>query len=368
MDLIPMFSPATIELPSTPYTLLEDGTMRSFCRGPDKTDGRISGIYDSISSYWVNTITGEFDQDISSLWVGPKGSGKSSAVLSVCIESAKKVADWKNDGSKWNEYYNLHELTACILEEEATKLMNIQRKHVIKNFDDIGIGWNARSWQDDENMQKNDIFQINRTDSAIQCFSVPNQFLLDKVPRSLVSHYVEMDMRIFEKGYTTIKLFKPKTMFREGKIINPFLVVNRNKFVNYIIPKPEHEIWQEYKALRNKNKEIAIHRRNEYKNKKDEQKTVESQLKAAKLARQKAKELGGDPSEVKKTFSQEKHEQWEKWFVECIPEFEQKHTDTGHPWNKCLSLVLYDRGFSRNALSYWRQENFIDKYGVGGKK
>ena len=122
------------------YMKNEDGSERSFLRGDNGTNGRVSKKFDSLSQYWVDIITSKYDQDVSSLWVGPKGSGKSSAVLSVCYQAALKIADFVNDGSKWDEYYNLHELTACILEEEATRLMNIQRKYIIKNYDDIGIG------------------------------------------------------------------------------------------------------------------------------------------------------------------------------------------------------------------------------------
>jgi hypothetical protein len=150
---------------------------------------------------------------------------------------------------------------AVILESEATALMAIQDKYQVKNYDDIGIGWGARNWQDKDNKDKNDVFQINRTDATIQIFSVPNQFLLDKVPRSLVSHYAEMDQQFFEHGFTTIKMFKPQTLFREGKIIQPYLHMDRTKYVLFRVPKPPQDLIDFYQKKRRENKNAATNKR-----------------------------------------------------------------------------------------------------------
>jgi hypothetical protein len=355
MEAIPKFEP---------YAILPDGSARSFCRGIDKTEGHDSERFDSLSDYWVSIITGKFDQDVSAMWVGPKGSGKSSAVLSVSYHCAVKLAAWANDGSKWDEYYNLHELTACILEEEATRLMNVQRKYVVKNYDDIGLGWNARSWQDEENVEKNDIFQINRTDNSIQNMSVPNQFLLDKVPRSLVSHYIEMDQKLYELGFTTIKLFKPKTMFREAKIFNPFLMVNRNKFVNYLIPSPPHDLWMEYKKLRNKNSDIARRRRKDAKEKREEIKKLKQEQEVAKLLKQQEKNTT-NTANPKMSRAAEAHKKWEEMFTMFTQEFIQMKQETDKPMDKIIALVARRHGHvDGNAIAYWRRMELIKKYNL----
>jgi hypothetical protein len=390
-----------------PYNIDENGNVRAFTRGVDMQDGHISEKYDSLSGYWVDTITNSFDQDISAMWVGAKGSGKSSAVLSVCHQSAIKVSAWVNDGSTWEDFYNLHELTACILEEDSTKLMNIQRKYVIKNFDDIGIGWGARNWRDEENQEKNDIFQINRTDNAIQCFSVPNQFLLDKVPRSLVSHYIEMDHQLFELGFTTIKVFKPKTLFREGKIFNPYLQVDRSKFVNYLIPAPPHDLWSEYKKLRARNKDIAIKARAESRKKSAEAKELEFNLKLEKLkdkeerekkkaaetaAKLEAKKLRalkrGDVSaasefqkeidtlhvergESKKVVANGKADATQRWTVQfeeyMIPGIPAMIRETGKSADKCMAIIAQNRKMDGMAIRYFRDNKFLQKYGIDDK-
>lgn len=215
--------------------------------------------YDYLVEFFANEILGPYDQDISLLIVGNKGRGKSLTALSMSYYTACEIAS--RIGGKWTDYFNPDTNMAVILENEANNVMSIQKKYQVKNYDDIGIGWGARNWQDTDNKNKNDVFQINRTDSTLQIFSVPNQFLLDKVPRSLVSHYAEMAQQFFEHGFTTIKMFEPETLFREGKIIQPYLNTDRTKYVLFRIPKPPDDLVSYYKKRRAHNKELATKKR-----------------------------------------------------------------------------------------------------------
>lgn len=231
----------------------------SFCRGLDFVPKGESHKYEYLVEFFVNEITGPYDQDISFLLVGNKGRGKSLAALSISFYTACELAERR--GGKWTDYFNPDTNMAVILESEANNVMKIQEKYQCKNYDDIGIGWGARNWQDQDNKDKNDVFQINRTDNTLQIFSVPNQFLLDKVPRSLVSHYGEMAQQFFAHGFTTIKIFEPETLFREGKIIQPYLNVERSKYVLFRIPKPPNDLVDYYKKRRKANKELATNKR-----------------------------------------------------------------------------------------------------------
>lgn len=217
--------------------------------------------YDYLVEFFANEILGPYDQDISLLIVGNKGRGKSLTALSMSYYTACEIAS--RLGGKWTDYFNPDTNMAVILETEANSVMSIQKKYQVKNYDDIGIGWGARNWQDSDNKNKNDVFQINRTDSTLQIFSVPNQFLLDKVPRSLVSHYAEMAQQFFEHGFTTIKMFEPETLFREGKIVQPYLNTDRTKYVLFRVPKPPDDLVAYYKERRKANKELATRKRME---------------------------------------------------------------------------------------------------------
>jgi len=215
--------------------------------------------FDYLVEHFVDEITGPYNQDISMLIVGKKGKGKSVVAQSISYYSACELAE--RLGGKWQDYYDPVRNMAVILEDEATALMAIQDKYQCKNYDDIGIGWGARNWQDKDNKDKNDVFQINRTDNTIQIFSVPNQFLLDKVPRSLVSHYAEMDQQFFAHGFSTVKIFEPETLFREGKIIQPYLHVDRTKYVLFRAPKPPQDLIDYYNKRRSENKIKAVSKR-----------------------------------------------------------------------------------------------------------
>lgn len=231
----------------------------SFIRGLKEHPKGESHKFDYLVEHFVDEITGPYDQDVSLLLVGNKGRGKSLAALSLCYFAGCELAE--RLGGKWEDYFHPLRNMAVILESEANALMAIQDKYQVKNYDDIGIGWGARNWQDKDNKDKNDVFQINRTDSTIQCFSVPNQFLLDKVPRSLVSHYAEMDQQFYAHGFTTLKMFKPETLFREGKIIQPYLAMDRTKYVLFRIPKPPLDLVEYYQKRRRLNKTAATNTR-----------------------------------------------------------------------------------------------------------
>jgi hypothetical protein len=243
-------------MPLNPPSLTLVNNFFSFTRGLEEKPTHESHKFDFLVEHFVDIITSKYNQDVSLLIVGNKGRGKSLAALSLCYYSGCELAE--RLGGKWTDYFNPETNMAVILPDQANKVMSIEDKYAVKNFDDIGIGWGARNWQDKENKEKNDIFQINRIDQTIQVFSVPNQFLLDKVPRSLVSHYAEMDQQFFEYGFTTVKIFKPVTLFRVGKLIQPHLSVDRTKFVLYRVPKPPDDLIKYYNDMRRKNKELAV--------------------------------------------------------------------------------------------------------------
>ena len=233
----------------------------SFARSLKSIPFGESHKYDYLVEFFADEILGPYDQDISLLLVGNKGRGKSLAALSLSYYTACEIAE--RNGGHWKDYFNPETNLAVILEDEANSVMAIQKKYQVKDYDDIGIGWGARNWQDADNKNKNDVFQINRTDSTLQIFSVPNQFLLDKVPRSLVSHYGEMAQQFFAHGFTTMKLFEPETLFREGKIIQPYLNMDRTKYVLFRIPKPPEDLVKYYKERRAANKSAATKTRME---------------------------------------------------------------------------------------------------------
>ncbi|HPE52262.1 MAG TPA: hypothetical protein PLS83_12275, partial [Methanothrix soehngenii] len=205
----------------------------------------------TLARHFAEIITGPDDQDIAMLLVGHKGTGKSGSSLSLCTSIAYEIA--KINGGKWTDYFSLSNI-AIIEPQAANDLIENMEENNVYLYDDIGLGWNARKFGSQENIQKNDVFQINRTDRCVQIFSVPNQFLLDKVPRSLVSHLAVMERsnprNFFRYGMAVMKVYEPETLFHIGKIIYPFIAANQDKFVAYNILSPPSWMLREYKIRR----------------------------------------------------------------------------------------------------------------------
>lgn len=235
--------------------------MRSIGRGESKENTRkviqdkLDDRKNSISDYFSGIVTSKFKQDVSALLVGNKGTGKSYASLSIAYHTSVRIADIL--GGKPEDYFNIDHV-ACVDPTQANELMRNCKKNCCYLYDDIGVGWGARDWQSRSSKDKNNIFQINRISQTMQIFSVPNQFLLDKVPRSLVSHYMETDRQFFSKGFVTIKMFKPVTLFRASKIIQPLIATDTTKYVLYAVPKPPDDLVAEYDELRTKVTEELI--------------------------------------------------------------------------------------------------------------
>lgn len=207
------------------------------------------------SSHLVETfaraVTSPHNQDVAMLLEGDKGSGKSYSSIRIAFNTARRIADIRErDPDNWYDYFTMDNV-AVIDPNRAFEIMGHAKKYNVYVYDDIGVGWNARSFTSKENKSKNDIFQVNRIARTCQIMSLPNQFLIDKVPRMLCNYVAEMDSRFFQHELTTMRVFKPKTVFRLGnKRMTPTLLMGGSKVVRYIIEKPPQRLADEYDRIR----------------------------------------------------------------------------------------------------------------------
>ncbi|MDD2258176.1 MAG: hypothetical protein PHN43_03165 [Patescibacteria group bacterium] len=207
---------------------------------------------DHLASRFAHTITGPYKQDIAMLLQGQKGSGKSYASLRIAYNTARQVAEiLDDDWHEWPKYFSM-ENVAIIDPERASEVIGNAKLHNIYIFDDIGVGWNSRAFASKENRDKNDIFQINRVAQTVQILSMPNQFLIDKVPRMLCNYLAEMDRGMYGQGISFMKVFKTKTLFRIGnQQITPHLVAaDGEKITKYVIHKPPKFLAKQYDRIR----------------------------------------------------------------------------------------------------------------------
>jgi len=210
------------------------------------------GGCDFLAQRFAHTITGPYKQDIAMLLQGQKGSGKSYASLRIAYNTARCVAEiLDDDWHKWTKYFSMNNV-AIIDPDRAFEIIGEAKPYNIYLFDDIGVGWNSRSFASKANRDKNDIFQINRVAQTVQILSMPNQFLLDKVPRMLCNYMAEMDRSEYSRGFSLIKVFKTKTLFRlNNQRITPHLVAEDGaKITKYVVHRPPKFLAMQYDKIR----------------------------------------------------------------------------------------------------------------------
>jgi hypothetical protein len=101
-------------------------------------------------------------------------------------------------------------------EAHAQALKSI-KKNNIYILDDAGVSINARNFMTTYNKSLNDIFQTVRTDNALIIINAPDTFLIDNVPRNIVSFYGEVSESQHSLGLNFVKIFKLERKFRSGQ-------------------------------------------------------------------------------------------------------------------------------------------------------
>lgn len=295
---------------------------------------------DYIARLFARTICGSYKQDIAMLLQGPKGSGKSHASLRLAYNTARRVAETLDgDWHEWPKYFSMKNV-AIIDPTRAFEIMGNAKPNNVYIYDDIGVGWNARAFATKENRDKNDIFQINRIAETVQIMSMPNQMLIDKVPRMLCNYAAEMDRAYFSYGVSTMRFFKTKTIFRmNNKQMTPHLVTaDGEKVVRYVIARPPEFLSKQYDATRSEvTKRIIAERAR--------------QIAAENMA---TEVTGGAPLPQK---TQEMYERAAK----VLPQYEECVL-SGMSHKEALKEV----GLPRRTWYSWRDNGVLEHYGIGG--
>jgi hypothetical protein len=232
-------------------------------RGRDRPEYLLDGNAQNIAKHWAGISTGIHNQDVSFMLEGPKGTGKSSSSLMMCVNSAKWSAEFL--GTDWRDHFELERTAAIVDPDKADEVMVNTQKYDVRLFDDISLAWGNRNWQSDENKDKNDIFIINRIDNTINILTSPNSKLIDVVPRSNVNFKGEMDTPYFVYGHTSLKIFKPIPMYRASgyKMLDPYMRVGRNKIVLYMLEQPPKRLIDAYDKERSRATEAIKKNRKE---------------------------------------------------------------------------------------------------------
>jgi len=197
-------------------------------------------------------ITSPDNQHVTMMITATTGAGKSYAGISIAERVSQIVAEIK--GGYPEDYFSVDNI-AVITQNEILRVMHRMnnQKYMCFGFDDIGaVGWNSRNFMQTFNQQLNSIFQTFRTQNNFLYLTLPNDMLIDIVPRSLTKYQMKITASHFEFGYVEAKVFKP---IKDSKLphgrIEPFLQdLDGQKIKRHIIFKPSKYLTDEYDTRR----------------------------------------------------------------------------------------------------------------------
>ena len=194
-------------------TVIDTKNFRGIGRGDHKI---INAEPPTLAKIFARRLCGKFNKDIKLFIVGPQGSGKSRSAMFLGIRVGEEIANII--GGTWEDYFprNLSHVFIGDPAAHADALKHI-RKHSIYILDDAGVSINARNFMTAYNKSLNDIFQTVRTDNALIIINAPDTFLIDNVPRNIVSHFGEVSESQHSMGINFIKIFKMERKFRSGE-------------------------------------------------------------------------------------------------------------------------------------------------------
>lgn len=204
----------------------------------------------SIAEHVAKRITSQYNQNVTMIIVGDTGSGKSYAALSLASDVSTIVAEIK--GGKPSDYFDVEKNISVInIEKFFDVLDNVQKWNTVI-LDDAGIGINARKFMDVINITMNNILQTYRTLNLFTILTVPQMFLIDKVSRSLVNYYCEMDgMAAKDVSYGKMfELQKKSRLGSAGKLFYVYPRMNAIKAIGVLFKKPPEYICKAYDPLR----------------------------------------------------------------------------------------------------------------------
>ena len=211
----------------------------------------------------ARAITSPYNQHITLLMVGQPGSGKSWAAMDLAYQAAYEVSqiiDGKHTPpGAWQKYFSLDHMAIVTL-DRVTNLFKHIRQYGVYILDDIGVGYNARDWQKHKNRKMNEIIQTFRTDNTCVIYTVPDRFLIDKVPRSLVEKYMEFEKseQLFSRrgGYESVnvyKYFNITSLKRDQKQFFAYMkdtIEGATQYVRHIAAKPPARLTVPYETIR----------------------------------------------------------------------------------------------------------------------
>ena len=199
-------------------------------------------------------VTSKHNQDARIITVGTQGKGKSWLNLTLGYAIAREIARIQNkkkgNDAVWSDYFGMGNIV--VMDDSKVKeVLSDVTQYGIYSFDDIGIAWNAREAMSKGNKMLNDVFQVFRTENTVVMMSIISDFLIDKVPRNLVTYQIEMDMSLFDYRWVFPKVFHVVGKPREHTPHYRYpRTTNNIGVVRFAAPAPPKFLSAEYDVVR----------------------------------------------------------------------------------------------------------------------
>jgi hypothetical protein len=203
----------------------------------------------TIGELFGSRITSRHNQNAILNIVGKQGMGKSNAALYIATETAKWIA--KHKGGKPEDYFTIDNCAIMELDTIIPIVKNVDKlRYNIFILDDIGASYGARDYQNVVNKAFNKIIQTFRDSNTLVILTMPDDFLIDKVPRKLAHFQIEMTTQIFHMNVSIGKLSEVKEIYKAHKTIYPFVHDNGVKYTRCMFKLVEGPLHEEYNRRR----------------------------------------------------------------------------------------------------------------------
>lgn len=203
----------------------------------------------TIGELFGSRITSRHNQNAILNIVGKQGMGKSNAALYIATETAKWIAH--KLGGKPEDYFTIDNCAIMELDTIIPIVKNVdKRRFNIFILDDIGASYGARDYQNVVNKAFNKIIQTFRDSNTLVILTMPDDFLIDKVPRKLAHYQIEMTTQIFHKNISIGKLSEVREIYKAHKTIFPFICENGVKYTRCAFKLVEGPLHEEYNRRR----------------------------------------------------------------------------------------------------------------------
>ena len=208
----------------------------------------------------ASRVTNPYEEaDAFILLSGRKGSGKSTASLSLCESIAENIAYIRGKGEDPKQFFNADHIKT-VTKDGAISLLTsgiLKKKNSVILLDDFSVQYSNRAFQTFINKAINDILMIGRVYSCVIIANCVMRTHIDKIGRELVDYQIQM---VSKSTITKQAIFKCYyfEVGPDGSEYKKFLTWHGKRIKYWLCGKPSEEINTAYLKMRHDNTDVHV--------------------------------------------------------------------------------------------------------------